>query len=591
MLLIGLVLLSLIASSNKAVAESSLCAEAQVDIAQELTLERQAFEAHLRINNGMANISLEDVVVEVEFTDEDGQVVQASSNASDSDPDVKFFIRLSSTEHVENLHIETDKLSFSGSINPSTSADIYWRIIPVPGASDGIPDGKMYYVGATLGYTMGGEAHVTAVSPDYIFVRPMPDMFLDYFLPLDVYGDDPDTPAIESSEDFSLGLRVSNQGSGPAYHLAIESARPEITRNEQDLLYALTISGSEVNGEAATPSVFVEFGDLVPNTASVARWTMSSSLSGEFKDFRAEFSHADELGGTLTSLLKAEQIRTHLLVRDVLVDLPGRDAVRDFLSTSRANPGAEYTVYESQCLSASACDAPDLMQVQDLSESPQTRLEGASSPYTLTLPETSGCVYVNLPAPGAGPQIVTSVTRSDGKQIQPANAWMSKTRNADNEWQYFLNLFDAILTPQAFTYTIHVADASGGPQPPVLQSIPEQDGRVGEQLAFLVQASDPDGTIPQLSAAPLPAGAVFIDQGDGSAIFDWTPGDGQAGTYTLTCEASDGDLRAARAVDQSVFRLYDQRQRRKGGEHYAVRRHSGPCRRQPGIDDHAPIRL
>lgn len=52
-----------------AMAGDSLCAEVKIEIAQELTLERQAFEAHMRINNGLTHLTLEDVSVTVNVTE------------------------------------------------------------------------------------------------------------------------------------------------------------------------------------------------------------------------------------------------------------------------------------------------------------------------------------------------------------------------------------------------------------------------------------------------------------------------------------------------------------------------------------------
>ncbi|MFT7885276.1 Ig domain-containing protein, partial [Salmonella enterica] len=68
--------------------------------------------------------------------------------------------------------------------------------------------------------------------------------------------------------------------------------------------------------------------------------------------------------------------------------------------------------------------------------------------------------------------------------------------------------------------------------------ISDKTGKEGEQLSFLVQVSDPDGTEPELSARGLPAGAKFTDRSDGTAIFDWTPMLGQAGEYTVRFIAS-----------------------------------------------------
>ncbi len=50
--------------SSSAPAAGSVCAEVKLEISQELTLERQAFDAHMRITNGLTNISLQDVNIE-----------------------------------------------------------------------------------------------------------------------------------------------------------------------------------------------------------------------------------------------------------------------------------------------------------------------------------------------------------------------------------------------------------------------------------------------------------------------------------------------------------------------------------------------
>jgi hypothetical protein len=206
-----------------AFADGSLCAEVQIEIQQDLTLERQAFEARMRINNGLTNITLENVQVTVNFTDEHGEPVAATSNPNltpdPSDPSApRFFIRLEDLHNLSGADLD-DHLDFSGSVAPSTSADISWLIIPVPGASAGIPQGKLYYVGATLSYTLAGDERVTEVTPDSISVRPMPVLSLDYFMPYEVYGDDAFTPETEPPVPFSLGVRVSNTGHGAARSL------------------------------------------------------------------------------------------------------------------------------------------------------------------------------------------------------------------------------------------------------------------------------------------------------------------------------------------------------------------------------------
>ena len=85
-------------------AGDSLCAEVKIQVNQELTLERQAFDAHMRINNGLSHITLEDVDVDVRFFDEEGNVVHASFDPDDED--ALFFIRVDSTRSICQPHLE-----------------------------------------------------------------------------------------------------------------------------------------------------------------------------------------------------------------------------------------------------------------------------------------------------------------------------------------------------------------------------------------------------------------------------------------------------------------------------------------------------
>ncbi|RKX18902.1 MAG: hypothetical protein DRP35_08550, partial [Candidatus Zixiibacteriota bacterium] len=88
--------------------------------------------------------------------------------------------------------------------------------------------------------------------------------------------------------------------------------------------------------------------------------------------------------------------------------------------------------------------------------------------------------------------------------------------------------------------TITINEA--GNQTPVLATIGAQAGTENILLSFAVSATDVDGTIPALTTSLLPTGATFIDNGDGTGQFDWTPDFTQSGTYDITFSASDGTL-------------------------------------------------
>ena len=90
LLKIGMVPVLMALLSPFAAAEE-LCAEVRIEILQELTMERQGFEALMRINNSLDSFELRDVSVSVNFEDADGNTVTATSDTSASD--AAFFIR------------------------------------------------------------------------------------------------------------------------------------------------------------------------------------------------------------------------------------------------------------------------------------------------------------------------------------------------------------------------------------------------------------------------------------------------------------------------------------------------------------------
>jgi len=85
--------------------------------------------------------------------------------------------------------------------------------------------------------------------------------------------------------------------------------------------------------------------------------------------------------------------------------------------------------------------------------------------------------------------------------------------------------------------TITVAEWQN--QPPVLDSIGPKTVWEGDSLKFVVTASDPDGTIPVLSAGNLPANATFRDSGNGHGLFRFKPTFYQAGVCTVRFTATD----------------------------------------------------
>jgi hypothetical protein len=516
-------------------AAHAACAKVVIQIVQELTFERDGFEARLGITNNLPT-ALDNFQVTLRFTDADGNAVGAYTTGAGSGGD-KFFYRAQTG------------YSMPTSIAGGAEKQMAYLIVPAPGAAGATATGALYFVGATLRFMADGVEQVLEVAPDSITVKPMPLLRLQYFLPGDVYGDDPHTLPVEAVVPFALGLRTINQSPfATARNVGVVAGQPEIVDNEQGLLVAFSILGSQVNGLASLPSLKIKLGDIAPRSSTLASWSMTASLSGTFGKFSAEVEHAPEFGGALTSLIPPDAITTHRLIGQVLVDLPGRDGRLDFLATdTMTGPLTAVKAFESD---NDAISTPVDYIAPNASEVSIAPVGGAV--YSLTVNAASDLLYVKLASPISSDQTVRAI-RSDGKALPYANCWISKTRDGAGPWQYWLNLFDTNKTaPQSYALTFSTATQDN--QTPVLSFPGGRNYAVvqGQVLTVQVSGVDPDGLIPTLSTGLLPDGAVFNNSGTGTGTLTWTPTASQLGTYSIQFRASDGLATDAKSIEVQV---------------------------------------
>ena len=85
-------------------AQESVCARVKIEVRQELTLERQAFEARMKITNGMAGLRLQDVGVDVLFHDAEMRPVSGTSDPRDTG--ARFFVRLDYLDGIDRVQAE-----------------------------------------------------------------------------------------------------------------------------------------------------------------------------------------------------------------------------------------------------------------------------------------------------------------------------------------------------------------------------------------------------------------------------------------------------------------------------------------------------
>ena len=492
------------------VAQATVCAEVRLQIAQEATLEREAFDAALEITNQFPNYGLENFRVDVVIKD-------AAGNSADT----QFFVKVNSKDGITAV-------DGTGIVQPATTANVHWLIIPSTGAGGVSPLGLKYSVKADISYKLNGIYQTISTYEDYITVKPQPALKLEYMLPFEVFADEPLTEnVVEPLEPFALGVRVTNVGYGTAKNFKIDSGQPEITDNKQGLAVDSKLLGTYVGNKKITDTLLVPFGDVAAGGVTQAAWIMSTTLSGRFVKFDASFTHADEIGGQLTSLV--QNVTTYTLLKDVLVDLPGRDSQFDFLVNTTIPRVAMYDILtaggEIKPDFILESDQPAPIPVERVASEFSGALGGASTAATLRLTGTASSnawVYTSVPAPLAGKARLLSVVRSDGKAINPRNVWISKhfvkspasvvyrlnllDYNPSAQAEYALNFsLDSVDTPPAPIADLGAYSASGSTQAGLSWSSTGEDGTSGTIFGghYLIQTATSAGAAFSPAAAQI----------------------------------------------------------------------------------------
>ncbi len=421
------ILLCMVLVLSLAIPSSSwaACSSVTIEILQELTLERVAFDARMVITNNIPDKDLTDVRVDVTIKDADGNTKN----------DI-FFKRVSSMNNISSVE-------GSGIVRSATSSEVHWLIIPSPGAGGFNPSGLAYWVGATLTYTVDGKQEVVSVNPARITVRPEAQLILDYFIPYQVLGDNPFTPQVEAPVPFPLAVRVVNSGFGAARNLKIDSAQPKIVTNDQGLLVDFRLLGASVNDSAVMPSLTVSIGNLESKKIATAYWEMISTLSGRFVEFKATFSHASDLGGDLTSILT--QTNTYYFVHRVKVNIPGRDNHLDILADTDRDPEhLPDAIFESEIPGNTGSVADSRSPVKTVSVISVPVRPTALQPSVELKIATgdSGWVFARLADPAKGLLKIVDVVRADGIHLDPNNFWVEEGLDKDYQRIFTFNILD-----------------------------------------------------------------------------------------------------------------------------------------------------
>lgn len=401
---------------------SGVCAEVRLQIEQEAVITRTGFLGTLELINGQTDAELSDVKLTLDFRDQNG------NSASD-----KFVIRS------PGVYGFTEQ-GGTYTLAPDSTGKFTYTFIPTVDAA--VNGSERYEIGGVLEYTSNGQKFHINLVPGQITVYPEAQLSLDYFWQRDVYADDPFTDQIEPSEPFVLGLQVHNEGKGAAKNLTITSAQPEIVENEKGLLIDFSIISSQINGNAATPSLTIDLGMIMPGAVTTGQWNMVSSLQGKFKEFSATFTHEDDGGDLRTSLIKSVNI--HELIRQVEIGFDS-DIIPDYLVNDIADSD----------------NLADTLYLSNGSQAPvfavtEAVIGGSGATRTLTAQAANGWTYFKVPEPVPGMKLL-SVTRSDGVIVPIGGmAWQTdRSFPADRPGVVYENLLHILDYNSTGIYTLN----------------------------------------------------------------------------------------------------------------------------------------
>ena len=247
----------------------------KLKISQEAALEREAFDAEMEITPLVSD--LDQVQARLIIRDKDGNVVNDLFNYT-----------------VNNLE-GVEELDGSDTIALNEKGKIGWIIIPDETAGGTDADGQEYTIGAKLYFSVDGTPYEYETSYEPVVVKPQPSLYVDYYIPSQVKGNQP----------FQLKVVIHNDGPGMAENFRIKSAQPEIIENLSGLLIDFHIHGSGVGGAYSAEDMEPVFGNILPGQTIQGYWIMTSTLDGEFTQFSADMVHHNYLGMELNPLIKA----------------------------------------------------------------------------------------------------------------------------------------------------------------------------------------------------------------------------------------------------------------------------------------------
>ena len=419
--------------------QNSVCATVTLSLSQTISMTREAFNGTLTMYNGNKSVSLTNLKLELSILDEDGNLCN----------DLFVMRDLETAGGMSSGSIQEGGMS----VSPGTEGSAVVQFIPSRLAAETEP--KAYRFGGKVTYTdpfTGQGASITLI-PVTLTVHPSPYLKLHYFIQRDVYGDDPNTEAVEASMPAEMSLLMVNEGTGDANNVTISSVQPEIVKNDKGLsidfaLKDYSLDAMALNGATAHLGLNkVNIGTIPAGETQVAQWWLTSSLDGHFTKMSATVTPVNSWNTPDTMLVNPD-VGMHKLIRSLKVD--GIEKPYFLVSEDSGLYGTPDAIYDP---SGESFDVAN-----DGGVSVEGTLIGANPTLNITVtPSVAGWNYAYAQIAGAFRYTVVSVVRGDGTAIPARNVWITNKvfrdgRDPLNEER--IHIADYLTCREAVTYQI-----------------------------------------------------------------------------------------------------------------------------------------
>ena len=415
-----------------------------VQFSQTLTMTREAFIGTFAVHNGHDTNAVEGIGLD--FIVKDAQGIDRTN---------LFQISTMSMEGVTGI---------DGNGTLAAGSDGLVKILFIPTRDAAPTEPIMYSFGGTFTFVdpWNGVTHVMDLYPTELEVHPCPDLYIDYFVAEDVYGDNPFTPEIEPSLPAELAVMIWNKGVGTAKNVILESAQPVIVSNAQGLLIDFDLYGAYIDGVGAQPGLNqIEFGNIESGQKKIGEWLFTSSLLAHVVSYNAHVIHNNSFGNPNLSLVS--HVGIHKLTHAIQTYGSRIDNINDFLVNDIPD---ENNYPDSIFFSDGRRTSVGVVESMSFDK----YVTSHDTIVTLTVnPSRVGWNYGETEDPGRNHYELVSCTRNnDGQDIPLNNIWQEAVilhETGDSLYANKLRIVDSVSMVQTVTYTLVFA---GNPSDPYI---------------------------------------------------------------------------------------------------------------------------